>query len=62
MMADKRVREAMSIAINHAAVVKGFMLGNAEPALTYVNSKTGDFMWPPPTSSRSPWSTPRTAR
>src|SRR5712671_1547376 len=35
MVADKRVREAMNIAINRADIVKGIMLGNAEPAYTY---------------------------
>src|SRR6266478_2640477 len=39
MVADKRVREAMSIAINRADIVKGIMLGNAEPALTFVDPK-----------------------
>ena len=39
MVADKRVREAMNIAINRADIVKGIMLGNAEPALTFVDPK-----------------------
>ena len=34
MVNDKRVREAMSIAINRAAMVKGIMQGNAEASLT----------------------------
>ncbi|MEH2591446.1 ABC transporter substrate-binding protein [Bradyrhizobium sp. AZCC 1721] len=43
MVADKRVREAMNIAINRAEIVKGIMLGNAEPAFTYVDPKALDF-------------------
>ena len=43
MVSDKRVREAMSIAINRADIVKGIMLGNAEPALTFVDPKALDF-------------------
>src|SRR5258708_10480691 len=43
MVADKRVREAMNIAINRADIVKGIMLGNAEPALTCVDPKALDF-------------------
>ena len=43
MVADKRVREAMNIAINRADIVKGIMLGNAEPAFTFVDSKALDF-------------------
>ena len=43
MVADKRVREAMNIAINRAEIVKGIMLGNAEPALTFVDPKALDF-------------------
>src|SRR6266478_1877566 len=43
MVADKRVREAMNIAINRADIVKGIMLGNAEPALTFVDPKALDF-------------------
>ena len=37
MVADKRVREAMSIAINRAEIAKGILLGNAEPAFTIVD-------------------------
>ena len=37
MVSDKRVREAMNIAINRAEIVKGIMLGNAEPAYTYID-------------------------
>ena len=43
MVADKRVREAMNIAINRADIVKGIALGNAEPAYTYIDSKALDF-------------------
>ena len=43
MVADKRVREAMNIGINRAEIVKGIMLGNAEPALTVVDPKALDF-------------------
>ena len=38
MVADRRVREAMSIAINRAGMVSGIMQGNAEPATTFVRS------------------------
>ena len=43
MVADKRVREAMNIAINRADIVKGVMLGNAEPAYTFVYPTALDF-------------------
>jgi peptide/nickel transport system substrate-binding protein len=43
MVADKRVREAMNIAINRADIVKGIALGNAEPAYTYIDAKALDF-------------------
>jgi peptide/nickel transport system substrate-binding protein len=43
MVSDKRVREAMNIAINRAEIVKGIMLGQAEPAYTYIDSKALDF-------------------
>jgi peptide/nickel transport system substrate-binding protein len=43
MVADRRVREAMNIAINRADIVKGIMLGNAEPAYTFVYPKALDF-------------------
>ena len=39
MVSDKRVREAMNIAINRADIAKGIMLGNAEPAYTFVDPK-----------------------
>ncbi|QQS12729.1 MAG: ABC transporter substrate-binding protein [Rhodospirillales bacterium] len=37
MVADKRVREAMSIAINRVEIAKGILLGNADPAYTIVD-------------------------
>ena len=37
MVADKRVREAMSIAINRVEIAKGVLLGNADPAYTFVD-------------------------
>ena len=43
MVADERVREAMNIAINRADIVKGIMLGNAEPAYTFIDPKALDF-------------------
>ena len=43
MVADKRVREAMNIAINRADITKGILLGNAEPAYTYIDAKALDF-------------------
>ena len=43
MVADKRVREAMNIAINRAEIVKGIMLGQATPAYTYIDPKALDF-------------------
>src|SRR6267154_1849422 len=43
MVADKRVREAMNIAINRADITKGIMLGNAEPAYTFIDAKALDF-------------------
>lgn len=43
MVADKRVREAMNIAINRAAMVAGIMLGNAEPTTTFVHPDAADF-------------------
>ena len=42
MVADKRVREAMSIAINRAEIAKGILLGNAEPAFTIVDKDALD--------------------
>ena len=43
MVADPRVREAMSIAINRAEIVKGVMLGNARPAYTVIDPDALDF-------------------
>jgi peptide/nickel transport system substrate-binding protein len=43
MVSDKRVREAMNIAINRADIVKGIMLGNAKPAYTFIDPKALDF-------------------
>ncbi|TWT12927.1 ABC transporter substrate-binding protein [Reyranella sp. CPCC 100927] len=43
MVADPRVREAMNIAINRAEIVKGIMLGNADPAYTFIDPATLDF-------------------
>ncbi len=43
MVADKRVREAMNIAINRVEIAKGVMLGNAEPAYTFVDPDAQDF-------------------
>ena len=42
MVADKRVREAMSIAINRAEIAKGILLGNADPAFTVVDKDALD--------------------
>lgn len=42
LVADKRVREAMSIAINRAEIVKGAMLGQADPAYTYIEPAARD--------------------
>ena len=43
MVADKRVREAMSIAINRAEIAKAILLGNADPAFTFVDTDALDF-------------------
>jgi len=43
MVSDPRVREAMNIAINRAEIVKGVMLGKAEPAYTFIDPKALDF-------------------
>ena len=43
MVADRRVREAMSIAINRAELAKGILLGNADPAFTFVDPDALDF-------------------
>ncbi len=42
LVADKRVREAMSIAINRAEIAKGILLGNADPAFTIVDKDALD--------------------
>ena len=42
LVADRRVREAMSIAINRAEIAKGVLLGNAEPAFTIVDKAALD--------------------
>jgi peptide/nickel transport system substrate-binding protein len=43
MVADKRVREAMSIAINRAEIVQGILLGNGDPAFTIVDPAALDY-------------------
>ncbi|HKU95951.1 MAG TPA: ABC transporter substrate-binding protein [Vineibacter sp.] len=43
MVADRRVRQAMSIAINRAEIAKGIFLGNAVPAFTFVDPAAPDF-------------------
>jgi len=43
MVSDRRVREAMNIAINRAEIVKGIMLGNAKPAYTFIDDDALDF-------------------
>ena len=43
MVADKRVREAMNIAINRVEISKGVLLGNADPAYTIVDPAALDF-------------------
>jgi len=43
MVADRRVREAMSIAINRAELGKAILLGNADPAFTNVDPDALDF-------------------
>ena len=42
MVADKRVREAMSIAINRTEIAKAILLGNADPAFTVVDKDALD--------------------
>jgi peptide/nickel transport system substrate-binding protein len=37
VVADRRVREAMSIAIDRNAIAKSILLGNADPAFTFVD-------------------------
>jgi peptide/nickel transport system substrate-binding protein len=43
MMSDRRVREAMNIAINRAEIVKGVMLGHADASFTYVHPDALDY-------------------
>ena len=43
LVADPRVREAMSIAIKRADIVKSIMQGNADPAYTIVDPEALDF-------------------
>ena len=43
MVADRRVREAMSIAINRADIASAILLGNASPASTYVDPGALDY-------------------
>ena len=43
MVSDARVREAMSIAINRAEIAKAILLGNADPAFTFVDPDALDF-------------------
>jgi peptide/nickel transport system substrate-binding protein len=43
MVADRRVREAMSIAINRAEIAKAILLGNADTAFTIVDPDALDF-------------------
>jgi len=42
MVADERVREAMSIAIDRAEIAKAILLGNADPAFTIVDKAALD--------------------
>src|SRR5260221_14324576 len=42
MVADRRVREAMSIAINRTEIAQGVLLGNADPAFTIVDKDALD--------------------
>lgn len=43
LVSDKRVREAMSIAINRAEITKAVMLGQADPAFTYIDKNALDY-------------------
>ena len=43
LVADKRVREAMSIAINRSELTRAVMLGQADPAYTYIHPEALDF-------------------
>ena len=43
MVADRRVREAMNIAVNRVEMNKGIFLGHADPMYTYVNPAALDY-------------------
>jgi peptide/nickel transport system substrate-binding protein len=43
MVSDKRVRQAMNIAINRSEIAGAFFDGNAEPAYTYIDPDALDF-------------------
>ena len=43
LVSDRRVREAMNIAINRAELTKAVMLGQAEPAYTYIHKDARDY-------------------
>ena len=43
LVSDPRVREAMSIALNRAELTKAVMLGQADPAYTYIDPEALDF-------------------
>ena len=43
LVSDKRVREAMSIAINRVQIAQAVMLGQADPAYTYIHPDALDF-------------------
>lgn len=43
LVSDKRVREAMSIAINRSEITKAIMLGQADPAYTYIHKDAMDY-------------------
>ena len=43
MVSDRRVREAMNIAINRAEINSGIFMGQAKPMVTYVNPVAQDY-------------------
>jgi peptide/nickel transport system substrate-binding protein len=43
LVSDRRVREAMNIAINRAEIAKGILLGSAEPAYSVVDAQALDY-------------------
>jgi peptide/nickel transport system substrate-binding protein len=43
LVSDRRVREAMSIAVNRADIVQAVTLGQSEPSLTYIHPEALDF-------------------